>query len=194
MLCLGIDGARKGGAMLLLGPTGAVAAVSWREVSRDSRKVLLARVADRTGVRARAEHRDAWDLSRWCHRQLSPYTTGHSLRVGIEDVFVGKNPRVPSELAKVDTALVAPWVLASLRCDGPHWVTQGTWRKVSFPRRWTKRYAQPGDKGWGAAAKRCSLDVMPALVPGLDHILAVLGRTDHLCDASGVARCVQRAM
>ena len=184
-MILGIDGGIAAGAQVLLARDGrAVAGASWHSRQSGGRRVFVTRCASSvSGVVGRAEVDSPWLIGAACYRLLAPFTVGQSVVVAVEDVFVGRNPRTAVDLAKVAMGLAAPW---SVRHNEPVWIAQGTWRRASFPRGWTKLY--PAETR-SASAKACGLAVMPALVPRLDRLLSALGRTDHLCDAAGVARC-----
>ena len=176
MTVLGIDPGRTGGAVLLDERSRLVWAASWRPCSVGYRTDLYSEgetASERVHGAAAALGAYLVDLLDDARPLL-----------GCEDVFVHRqrpNVRSSVSLARWSGAIMAP--LELLTSSPAVYYQAAVWRRsILGLSPYTKR----------EAAKAAALRYLPALVPGLDAVLAALGPLDHLADAAGIALHRQR--
>jgi hypothetical protein len=168
---LGVDPGRRGAAALLRG-SKLVAAASWRPSTRN-------RVS---GFRVRSYPDDArafvesfHELGSWLSLRLRARSLG-AWTLAVEEAVVARNVAVSIKIARSAGELSGP--LSAYALGATSWVRAAAWRKrVLGLSPWTGR----------ASAKGASVEYVPQLVEGFEGAEALLGSSEDLADAAGIA-------
>lgn len=192
---IGVDGGVDAALVVIErtsdGRWAARQAIRWKPVRRQGVRMYSVVAADTASARAtrRVEVAHPWQVGRVCREVIGARYVEATLSA--EDVYIGKDPR-----AAIVNVRTTQSIINDLHRFDPtgsvQWVQSGTWRKTVFRRGWWSRWAadagkKPREYSKRQAAKQESMDLLPRLVFGLNDLMEVVGKTDHVTDAAGVS-------
>jgi hypothetical protein len=167
---LGVDPGRRGAAVLLRGSRLVVAA-TWRPSTRGGIGGFRVRLS--SGNQTWVE--SPFEIGRWLALRFRAHALG-AWSLAFEESVVVKNPAVSIKVARAAGELSGP--LSAYAIGSTSWVRASEWRRhVLGLSPWTGR----------KRAKAAALDFVPNLVSGFGEIEKILGSSEDLADAAGIA-------
>ena len=168
---LGVDPGRRGAAALLRENT-VVAAATWRPSTRN--RVGGFRVRSYPGGE-QTWVENPYEIGLWLSLRFRSVSLG-AWFLAVEEAIVQRNPAVSIKIARAAGSLSGP--LSAHAIAPVKWVRASAWRNLVLGLSpWTVR----------AKAKQVACEHVPRLVEGYPEVVAMLGESEDLADAVGIA-------
>ena len=175
MIFVGIDNANEGAVTIFDINKTCIGAITWKVVTRKKKKKFYIEFYHCLFKVEKSYmcDKDFVKLSSIISRIIRMYNC-EGIQIAIEDVFVRNNIKTCIILAK-NAARVSAILELELNTT-VEWV---------MPRSWRANLSMKIQKRKGA--KEAGLNYIPKITKGLDEVLNILGRLDHLTDSAGIA-------